>query len=187
MKTLIFAITLLFSAATLAEPSTNNPNTHEEYAQFVDDSTMTGLALDPEIFFMYVSTVYQRGPEVANMKLAVKYAFCHLLWNKVLEEKWFTDNITEDMYAVTSWRSLVNTKLFVHRANRDPGEVETKMLPTLNEFDINVGAAGIAECAALDQAAVLHMEFLGIKTNPEPDEDLTPKPIEEPKAESYSS
>ena len=66
MKTFIIAVALLFSASVMAEKEPASEPTHAEKAQFIANSVMTGLALDPEIYWMYVSIVYNRGPEEAN-------------------------------------------------------------------------------------------------------------------------
>lgn len=183
MKTLIFAIALLFATTTLAS---NYPEdlTTEQLTEFVESNVDFGLDSDIFIFRQYVDKTFYYGSNIENMAVAIRFTHCSIMWRQILEIIPGSEKLSHDMLKSGIWRAIETAKFHVYRAGGNPARVETHMVPMLLVEDAfsgkgrtDVTASHIYTCTALDLVTSLDMQESGI--DPMAPEDWILEPIPE--------
>jgi len=167
MKTLIIAITLLFSAATLAAtlPKDMAP---AEFTAFIESETDRGMTADMNIFLGYLNKTYAQGTQIENVSVAIQFVNCSIMWRNVHDLLVEPDKLTHEMLKAGIWRAIEAAKVYIFAAGGDPGKVESVMVPSLLQVSIisrlptvDINTANIYTCTALDLSVFVNMQSQG--------------------------
>jgi len=177
MKTLIFAIILLFTANTSG--STHKEMSEEEriifLANMIEVNMLSAQLDDIEIYYNYLVLTYNHGSKLDKQKLAMKYALCHIMFNQAVSLEIKTDNLDTKILRFVAWRGLVGFRLMVKSADGTEAQAD-RMLARLKEGEIIFTPNKIHTCTALDMAIYENMMKLGINPFPPGDDNLEPEP-----------
>lgn len=164
------------------------PETPEEIAKEIEKNVLIGLDLELAIFAMYLADPYNLGAEATerNVEIATKFAVCSLLWAEISNKGWVTENITADMYDVSSWRSVQMARLYIGKIGGEPDRIDNYLLPMLRSQTIGFTPSSIVQCAAFDNAAVYQLGVLELPTSPPSDweREEAPETSKEPTFDS---
>ncbi len=182
MKSLIIAITLLFSSATLAQAVPENM-LPEEFTTYVENEIDRGLDSDISIFSGYINKTYKQGTKIENVRVAMRFVHCSLLWRNIHEMLTAPSLLTHEMIESGIWRAIEAAKAHILKAGGDPARVETIMVPTLSQMSIatqdstiDINSANIYTCTALDLAVYVDMQINGAPVWPPEEWQLEPIP-----------
>lgn len=148
MKTLIFALSLLFSASAMSKEAPP-----QEQLDYIHEQILVGIEMDIMPYLMWLQVTYNQGPDVPNMLVAMKAGTCFMLWSEIAS--WNTDlGILEpedfDASAERAYRAI---EVYVIKAGGDPSRIQSHLLPALLRDGYGRMSSGnIVECTILDGA-----------------------------------